>query len=144
MKVSVIIPVYNEFASFRQVLERVRAARLPDGCSKEIVVVDDGSTDGTGQALDEEERAGVVVGGHHAQNAGKGMAIRAGIRIASGDIILIQDGDLEYDPDDYAAILEPIVRGEADVAHRLLLSRSAPRAARNHRDRIPGRHPESG
>jgi glycosyltransferase involved in cell wall biosynthesis len=117
MKVSVIIPVYNEFTTFHQVLERVRCAALPAGCSKEIVVIDDGSTDGTRQALDEEERAGIVVGHHNAQNAGKGTAIRAGIQLASGDILIIQDGDLEYDPNDYAAILEPIVRGEADVVY---------------------------
>jgi glycosyltransferase involved in cell wall biosynthesis len=117
MKVSIIIPVYNEFATFHQVLERVRAAPLPAGCSKEIVVIDDGSTDGTTQALDEEQRDGIVVGQHHAINAGKGAAIRAGIQIASGDIILIQDGDLEYDPGDYAAILDPIVRGDAEVVY---------------------------
>ena len=117
MKVSVIIPVYNEFPTFHQVLERVRRAPLPAGCSKEIVVIDDGSTDGTRQALDEKERAGIVVGHHAIQNAGKGTAIRTGIQLASGDIVLIQDGDLEYDPSDYAAILEPIVRGAADVVY---------------------------
>ena len=117
MKISVIIPVYNEFATFHQVLERVRSAPLPAGCSKEIVVINDGSTDGTREALDKEERAGIVVGHHAARNAGKGTAIRIGIELASGDIVLIQDGDLEYDPNDYAAILEPIVRGEADVVY---------------------------
>ena len=117
MKVSVIIPVYNEFPTFHQVLDRVRRAPLPPGCSKEIVVIDDGSTDGTTQALDAEQRAGIVVGHHAARNAGKGNAIRTGIQMASGDIVLIQDGDLEYDPADYAAILEPIVRGEDDVVY---------------------------
>jgi len=117
MKVSVIMPVYNEFRTFRKVLDRVRAAPLPAGCSKEIVVIDDGSTDGTPQALDEERSDGIVVAHHHTRNAGKGSAIRAGIRLASGDILLIQDGDLEYDPRDYAAILEPIVRGQADVVY---------------------------
>lgn len=117
MKISVIIPVYNEFATFHQVLERVRNAPLPDGCTKEIVVVDDGSTDGTPQALDEQQRAGLVIGHHHATNAGKGAAIRAGIPLASGDIILIQDGDLEYDPNDYEAVVGPIVRGQADVVY---------------------------
>jgi len=117
MKVSVIIPVYNEFTTFHQVLERVRQAPLPAGCSKEIVVIDDGSTDGTGRSLDEAQQAGLVVGYHHGRNAGKGTAIRAGIQMASGEIVIIQDGDLEYDPNDYAAILEPIVRGEADVVY---------------------------
>jgi glycosyltransferase involved in cell wall biosynthesis len=117
MKVSIIIPVYNEFATFHQVLERVRNAPLPAGCVKEIVVVDDGSTDGTTQALDQEQRAGIVIGHHNTSNAGKGTALRTGIRLASGDIILIQDGDLEYDPNDYACILDPIVSGQADVVY---------------------------
>lgn len=117
MKVSVIIPVYNEFRTFSQVLERVRAARLPEGCEKEIVVVDDGSTDGTSGVLGEHARAGIVVGHHAIINSGKGTALRVGIRLATGDIILVQDGDLEYDPDDYRKILEPIVRGEADVVY---------------------------
>jgi dolichol-phosphate mannosyltransferase len=117
MKVSVIIPVYNEFRTFSQVLERVRNARLPEGCEKEIVVVDDGSTDGTSRVLGEHARAGVVVGHHSIINSGKGTALRVGIKLASGDIILVQDGDLEYDPDDYCKIVEPIVRGEADVVY---------------------------
>jgi glycosyltransferase involved in cell wall biosynthesis len=117
MKISVIIPVYNEFRTFNQVLERVRQAPLPQGCSKEIVVVDDGSTDGTTQMLGEHTREGLVVGHRSARNYGKGAAIRTGIMLASGDIVLIQDGDLEYDPGDYARILEPIVRGEADIVY---------------------------
>jgi glycosyltransferase involved in cell wall biosynthesis len=117
MRVSVIIPVYNEFPTFRQVLERVQNAPLHEGCSKEIVVVDDGSTDGTAQVFGDHERAGLIVGHHSETNCGKGTAIRTGIAIASGDIILIQDGDLEYDPSDYMSILEPIVSGEADVVY---------------------------
>jgi glycosyltransferase involved in cell wall biosynthesis len=117
MKISVIIPVYNEFRTFNQVLERVRQAPLPPGCSKEIVVVDDGSTDGTTEMLGEHAREGVIVGHHSARNYGKGAAIRAGILLASGDIVLIQDGDLEYDPNDYARILDPIVKGEADIVY---------------------------
>jgi dolichol-phosphate mannosyltransferase len=116
MTISIIIPVYNEFRTFAQVLERVRAARLPEGCSKEIVVVDDGSTDGTRKLLAGYEQPGLIV--HHAtRNRGKGSAIRAGIGIVTGDIILIQDGDLEYDPADYAHLLGPILRGEAEVVY---------------------------
>ena len=117
MKVSIIMPVYNEFRTFNQVLERVRQAALPAGCTMEIVVVDDGSTDGSTQVIAEHTRAGILVGHHAARNFGKGAAIRTGIALASGDIILIQDGDLEYDPNDYARILAPIVNGEADVVY---------------------------
>jgi glycosyltransferase involved in cell wall biosynthesis len=132
MKVSIIIPVYNEFRTFAQVLERVRRAPLPEGCTKEIVVVDDGSTDGTTQALSDQERAGIVVGHHAERNSGKGTALRIGIRMATGDIVLTQDGDLEYDPEDYARILELIVRGEADVVYgSRFLGRPAGMALKN-------------
>lgn len=117
MKVSIIIPVYNEFRTFSEVLERVQRARLPEGCTKEIVVVDDGSTDGTSQALDEHARSGVVTAHYSIVNSGKGTALRVGIRLATGDVVLVQDGDLEYDPDDYARIVEPILRNEADVVY---------------------------
>jgi len=129
-KISVIIPVYNEFRTFRQVLERVRRAPLPEGCSKELVVIDDGSTDGTTQVLEEHAGAGIVVGHYAPRNRGKGAAIRMGISIASGDIVIIQDGDLEYDPNDYPRILEPIVRGEAEVVYgsRFLADPSGVRA----------------
>jgi dolichol-phosphate mannosyltransferase len=117
MKVSIIIPVYNEFRTFEQVLERVQAAPLPAACEKEIVVVDDGSTDGTSQIFGDRARSGAVVGCRREVNGGKGTALRAGFALASGDIILIQDGDLEYDPNDYARLIEPILRGEADVVY---------------------------
>ena len=117
MKVSILIPVYNEFRTFPQVLERVCQAALPDGCTREIIVIDDGSTDGTAQILGEHTRAGIIAGHSSAAHAGKGTAIRAGIALASGDIVLIQDGDLEYDPNDYARILEPIVSGQADIVY---------------------------
>lgn len=117
MKVSIVIPVYNEFRTFQQVLDRVLRAPLPSGCSKEIVVIDDGSTDGTTQALRERPCPGVVLGCHESGNSGKGTAIRSGIARSTGDIILIQDGDLEYDPSDYARILEPIVSGQADIVY---------------------------
>lgn len=117
MKVSVIIPVYNEFRAFDQVLERVRRAPLQESCIKEIVVVDDGSTDGTAGRVSDYGQQGLVIGHQSVINSGKGTAVRVGIALASGDIILIQDGDLEYDPNDYARIIDPIVRGDADVVY---------------------------
>jgi len=117
MKVSILIPVYNEFRTFPQVLERVRQAALPAGCTKEIIVIDDGSTDGTAQMLGEHASAGAIAEHRSAPHAGKGTAIRTGIALASGDIVLIQDGDLEYDPNDYARILAPLVTGEADIVY---------------------------
>jgi dolichol-phosphate mannosyltransferase len=117
VKISILIPVYNEFRTFPQVLARVRAAPLPPGCSREIVVVDDGSTDGTAQFLRESAGAAGVIAHRVERNRGKGAAIRAGVELATGDVILIQDGDLEYDPNDYARLLEPILRGQAEVVY---------------------------
>jgi len=117
MKVSIVIPVYNEFRAFDQVLERVRRAPLPASCGKEIIVVDDGSTDGTSARVRDYARQGIIVGQRTTRNSGKGSAVRLGIALASGDIVLIQDGDLEYDPNDYARIIEPIADGRADVVY---------------------------
>lgn len=116
MKVSIIIPVYNEFPTFPQVLARVQNAQLPPGCTKEIVVVDDGSTDGTTRLLSTYRDQPIVV--HHSVlNFGKGTALRIGLAKSTGDIILVQDGDLEYDPNDYADIVQPILDGRADVVY---------------------------
>ena len=112
-KLSVIIPCYNEGATIEEIIERVK--RQP--YRKEIIVVDDGSDDFTPQALshissDEFNEVKVV---RHERNMGKGRAVRTGFRYATGDIILIQDADLEYSPEDYPKLLEPILEGKADI-----------------------------
>ncbi len=112
---SVIIPVYNEKATVEEILRRVLAAPF----RKEVIVVDDGSTDGTADILSAriEGRYGQVGILRHASNRGKGAAIRTAIPHCRGEFILIQDADLEYDPSDYQALLEPLLDGRADVVY---------------------------
>lgn len=117
VRVSIVIPIYNEIHHAREVLERVMAAPLPPGCEKEIIVVDDGSTDGTTQLLADLSKRGIVRFHQSILNFGKGTAVRIGLKIASGQIILVQDGDLEYDPNDYFRLLEPILSGVASVVY---------------------------
>ena len=118
MRLSVVIPVYNEAATLEQIVERVLAVDLP--LQREIVMVDDGSTDGTRevypkiQARWPEADLRVKLA---ERNRGKGSALRQGFELATGDIILVQDADLEYDPADYARLLAPILDGRADVVY---------------------------
>jgi len=114
MKLSIVIPAYNEADTVAALVGRVRAA-VPDA---EIIVVNDGSTDGTAEQLAEfmGRDPDVTVLTHEA-NRGKGAALRTGFGAATGDVILVQDADLEYDPKDYGRLLEPIVAGEADVVY---------------------------
>ena len=111
MKLSIIIPVYNEERTIQEVLRRVRAVDI----EKEIVVVDDGSTDRTPDLLDRDAGPLIV---HHAEvNRGKGAAIRTGIGYVSGDIVIIQDADLELDPAEYPRLVRPILEGRSQVVY---------------------------
>jgi dolichol-phosphate mannosyltransferase len=118
--VSVIVPVYNETDTMRELLVRLRAAPFP----KEIIVVDDCSTDGTGGVLAGEPDIVLV---RHDRNRGKGAAIRTGIARVTGDIVIIQDADLEYDPNEIPKVVAPIVEGVADVSYGSRFKRGLPR-----------------
>ena len=110
MKLSIVVPVYNEKQTIAQILTRID--KTPH--EKEIIVVDDYSTDGTREILreiDSERRLASARFFYHAVNQGKGAALRTGIREATGDIVLIQDADLEYDPSEYGVMIRPIVAG---------------------------------
>jgi glycosyltransferase involved in cell wall biosynthesis len=112
MKLSVVIPVYNEIGTIEEILKRVGS--VPQDI--EIIVVDDGSTDGTTKWL--KERAGDDVKViFHQKNKGKGAALRTGFELVTGDIVIIQDADLEYDPREYGRLIEPILDGRADVVY---------------------------
>jgi len=113
MKLTVLIPIYNEIHTIREIVKRVQDTGLAD----QILLVDDGSTDGTRQAIAELDGQGAVRVILHEKNQGKGAAVRTGIENASGDILLIQDADLEYDPRDYPNLLRPLQEGLADVVY---------------------------
>ena len=113
MKLSVIIPVYNEVENIEEILKRVKATKR----AAEIIVVDDGSQDGTRDLLKKLDGRGRVRVILREKNQGKGAAVRSGLDAAAGDILLIQDADLEYDPRDYPTLLQPLEEGLADVVY---------------------------
>ncbi|MGI6525755.1 MAG: glycosyltransferase family 2 protein [Bdellovibrionota bacterium] len=114
MKLSIVIPCYNEKETIAHIIEAVKHSPVE---KKEIIVVDDCSTDGTRDLLKEKLEAKVDKVLYHEHNQGKGAALRTGFAAATGDVVIVQDADLEYDPQEYPLLLEPILRNKADVVY---------------------------
>ena len=144
MKLSIVIPAYNEAELVGPLLEKVAALALPDGLSKEIVVVDDGSSDDTVGSIrrvaDMHPEIRVVV---HERNRGKGAAVRTGVEAASGEVLIIQDADLEYDPQDIPDVAAPILDGREKVVYgsRILMEKALGRSGIL--GLLTGKHPHS-
>jgi len=116
MKISIVIPCFNEKGTINAIVDKVSGVELNQ--EKEIIIVDDFSTDGTRECLQAlEKKKGSVKVIYHEKNLGKGAALRTGFKAISGDIVIIQDADLEYDPNDYHKLLRPILEGNADVVY---------------------------
>jgi glycosyltransferase involved in cell wall biosynthesis len=112
MKLSIIIPCYNEKETIQSIVEAVKASPVKE---KEIIIVDDYSTDGTREILKQQISSQVDKIIYHPVNRGKGAALRSGFQEATGDIVVVQDADLEYDPQEYPTLMEPIIRNRADI-----------------------------
>ncbi len=116
MILSIIIPVFNEEKTIGEILKKVFEVKLPHNIQKEIIVVDDGSTDSTAKILNDSNKKGVFLLKHN-RNLGKGSAIITGLTKATGDFLIIQDADLEYNPQDYTKLLQPILKNKTKVVY---------------------------
>ena len=119
-KLSIVIPTYNEEKTIQAILKKVERAPLPEGLDKEIIIVDDNSTDQTLAKIKELGKTYKIFS--HTKNQGKGGAVKTGFKYATGDFLIIQDADLEYDPNDYRAMVQPILEGRALVTNGVRIS----------------------
>lgn len=119
-KLTILVPAYNEGATIHKILDRLREVILIEKIAKEVIVVDDCSADDTGQAVEKYQSSHPDFNLHyhrHEVNRGKGAALHTGIALATGDFTIVQDADLEYDPEEFNLLLRPVLRGEADVVY---------------------------
>lgn len=124
MKLSVIIPAYNEVQTIVKIIDKVKQTDV--GFDKQIIIVNDGSTDGTTDVLNNMPKDNTIKIYHHQKNKGKGSALKTGFSYINGDVVIIQDADLEYDPKEYAVLLDPIINHGADVVYGSRLSGGKP------------------